>query len=164
MPRHVTHVLEKDVWNLDLLIIAKYRQGVPGSTRSTRWSWRTGYSVPEYLYSWGTLTAMHVRLHVVFAKPLPAPPARSKSSNLLPRARARGSAQGTPAQEVAAYTASLGGGAEVLTSCDAVAADPAACADPEAKIGCCASCSEKQEARVSDDTTDFNCAGKEDCP
>ena len=27
-----------------------------------------------------------------------------------------------PAQEVAAYTASLGGGAEVLTSCDAVAA------------------------------------------
>ena len=52
-----------------------------------------------------------------------------------------------PAQEVAAYTASLGGGAEVLTSCDAVAADGAACADPEAKIGCCASCSEKQEAR-----------------
>ena len=51
-----------------------------------------------------------------------------------------------PAQEVAAYTASLGGGAEVLTSCDAVAADGAACADPEAKIGCCASCSEKQEA------------------
>ena len=46
-----------------------------------------------------------------------------------------------PAQEVAAYTASLGGGAEVLTSCDAVAADGAACADPEAKIGCCASCS-----------------------
>ena len=52
-----------------------------------------------------------------------------------------------PAQEVAAYTASLGGGAEVLTSCDAVAADGAACDDPEAKIGCCASCSEKQEVR-----------------
>ena len=51
-----------------------------------------------------------------------------------------------PAQEVAAYTASLGGGAEVLTSCDAVAASPGGCADPEAKIGCCASCSDPKKA------------------
>ena len=68
-----------------------------------------------------------------------------------------------PAQEVAAYTASLGGGAEVLTSCDAVAAS-GGCDDPEAKIGCCASCSEKLEGRAADTVTDENCAPKSECP
>ena len=56
-----------------------------------------------------------------------------------------------PAQEVAAYTASLGGGAEVLTSCDAVAAS-GGCDAPEAKIGCCATCSDpKKEVYMTDD-------------
>ena len=67
-----------------------------------------------------------------------------------------------PAQEVAAYTASLGGGAEVLTSCAAVATS-GNCTHPQAKIGCCASCSEKLEGRAFGSVTDFNCAGKVDC-
>ena len=61
-----------------------------------------------------------------------------------------------PAQEVAAYTASLGGGAEVLTSCDAVAAS-GGCADPEAKIGCCASCSDAAKKTNYEHALPFRC-------